>query len=142
MATITGQRTGGYRVAPDGSRYGTTLQGGADGNGIVYRLTASGEYSILYSFSGGSDGANPWAPLIFAKNGNFYGTTSNGGASGCGTVFEITTTGALTTLYSFSGQDGCTPHAPLVETASGKFIGSAMYGGTNNQGTVFELVIH
>ncbi len=102
----------------DGNFYGTTAWGGASGNcsypdasgcGTVFKITPNGALYTLHSFNG-EDGAAPLAGLVQATDGNFYGTTNKGGASGncsypfasgCGTVFKITPSGALTTLHSF-----------------------------------------
>ena len=88
--------------------------------------------------------SSPYAGLIQGVDGNFYGTTYNGGAQGSGTVFKITPSGTLTTLYSFCGQtncaDGANPHAALIQSADGNFYGTTVYGGTNgNYGTIFEM---
>jgi len=109
--------------ASDGNFYGTTIGGGAgicggDGCGTVFKITPSGTLTTLYSF-GGADGTNPAAGLVQATDGNFYGTTSEGGASdncsdGCGTIFEISPNGMLTTLYSFDFTDGYSPYAGLA----------------------------
>jgi uncharacterized repeat protein (TIGR03803 family) len=92
----------------------------------------------LYSFSG-DDGANPHGTLVQGSDGNFYGTTSFGGASNDGTVFQITPAGSLTTLYSFSGGDGSHPFAGLVQGGDGDFYGTTFRGGAGNSGTVFKL---
>lgn len=145
----------------DGALYGTTAFGGAHGAGTVYRITLAGTYTILYSFGASpSDGMVPTAGLIQASDGNFYGTTTNGGANSCtnvpgtsnncGTVFRITPAGVKTTLYSFgaSASDGVQPEAPLVEGSDGSFYGTTVTGGahacttasaTNNCGTVFRI---
>ena len=93
---------------------GTTYFGGANGDGTVFRITPAGALTIIYSFcsqSGCTDGGKPYAGLFQAANGDLYGTTYGGGAcyssNGCGTVFKITPTGALTTLYSFCSQSPC-----------------------------------
>ncbi|HUJ72337.1 MAG TPA: choice-of-anchor tandem repeat GloVer-containing protein, partial [Verrucomicrobiae bacterium] len=94
----------------------------------------------LFSFSGGVDGGMPQAGLIQAIDGNFYGTTSQGGTSNTGTLFKITSAGTLTTLYSFTaGADGATPEAELVQGSDGFFYGTALLGGSNNNGTVFQI---
>jgi uncharacterized repeat protein (TIGR03803 family) len=128
--------------APDGNLYGTVSQGGANGVGVIYRLTLAGEYSVVYTFTGGADGAAPIAALIVGADGALYGATYNGGGNtGAGTLFKFTTDGKLTTLYSFSGSDGGYVEAPLLETKPGKFFGVASWGGANSYGTVFKLTV-
>jgi len=149
---------GGLVQAADGNFYGTTQLGGANGGyGTVFKVTPSGALTTLYSFcsqTGCTDGSAPAAGLLQATNGDFYGTTYNGGASvsvdcanGCGTVFKITPSGALTTLYSFCAQTGwCTdgdhPATGLVQDTNGTFYGTATYGGgADGYGTVFSLSV-
>jgi uncharacterized repeat protein (TIGR03803 family) len=132
----------GVIQATDGNLYGTTWQGGANNTGTVFELTAGGTLTILYSFcslSDCADGDEPFAPLIQAKDGNFYGTTLDGGAKGYGTVFEVTLSSTLTTLHSFSYQDGASPVAGLIQAKNGKFYGTTLYGGAHGAGTVFEI---
>jgi uncharacterized repeat protein (TIGR03803 family) len=136
----------GLIQATDGNFYGTTQYGGAYSNGTVFEITPSG-VTTLYSFcsqSGCPDGLYPVAGLIQATDGNFYGTTEEGGAKNCGTVFEITPTGALTTLHSFCSQsgssDGDAPDAGLVQNTNGTLYGTtALGGGATFDGTVFSL---
>ena len=126
----------------DGNLYGTTYNGGASGLGTVFMLTPSGTETVLYSFAGGSnDGANPYATVIQGSDGNFYGTTTNGGTSGLGTVFMLTPSGTETVLYSFVGgsSDGAHPQAGLIQGSDGNFYGATYLGGASNLGTVFEL---
>jgi uncharacterized repeat protein (TIGR03803 family) len=81
---------GGLVQGRDGAFYGTTVSGGANDEGTVFRIRRSGRFTSLYSFAGGSDGANPAAALLQAPTGNvFYGTTFRGGAEGLGTVYKI-----------------------------------------------------
>jgi uncharacterized repeat protein (TIGR03803 family) len=139
----------GLVQATDGKFYGTTVGGGANGDGTVFKITPSGTLTTLYSFcsQGGSnctDGAYANAGLIQATDGNFYGTTSQGGgngcgAGGCGTVFSITPSGTLTTLHTFDGTDGNSPIAVLVQATNGKLYGTTYGGGANNNGTVFSI---
>ncbi|MGH9365817.1 MAG: choice-of-anchor tandem repeat GloVer-containing protein, partial [Thermoanaerobaculia bacterium] len=102
---------GGLLQASDGNLYGTTVYGGASGNcaygcGTIFKIDTNGTFTTLYSFTGGSDGANPYAGLIQATDGNLYGTTTFGGASNDGTIFKIDTSGStFTTLHSFAGSD-------------------------------------
>ncbi len=136
--------------ATDGNFYGTTNAGGAYGNnsGMVFKMTPSGTLAGLYSFcsqSNCTDGADPFAGLVQATDGNFYGTTWDGGTYGDGTVFKITPAGALTTLHSFDGADGSNPSAGLVQVSDGNFYGTTLAGGANDNcgsegcGTVFEI---
>ncbi len=130
---------GGLVQATDGNFYGTTQLGGDTnvGAGTVFRITPGGTLTTLHSFCAQypdcSDGAGPEAGLIQATDGNFYGTTLSGGANGpyYGTVFKITPTGTLTTLYSFGGED-YNPSAALIQATDGNF-----YGTTIN--TVFKI---
>jgi uncharacterized repeat protein (TIGR03803 family) len=137
----------GLVLATDGNFYGTTPYGGADLNvGTVFKITPDGTLTTLYSFcsqTNCTDGFNPFAKLVQATDGNFYGTTVNGGANGNGTVFKITPDGRLTTLYSFCSQTNCTDgagtFAGLVQAIDGNFYGTTVGGGANSQGTVFKI---
>jgi uncharacterized repeat protein (TIGR03803 family) len=132
----------------DGSFYGTTFDGGAAGccRGTVFKITPSGTLTTLHSFcSQGfpcADGANPYAGLVEGTDGNFYGTTTLGGTKESGTVFKITPSGTLTTLYSFGAQsgDGEQPWAALVQATNGDFYGTTQMGGAGG-GTVFRLSV-
>jgi uncharacterized repeat protein (TIGR03803 family) len=135
----------------NGDFYGVTSYGGAYGQGTVFKITPGGALTTLYSFcsqSGCPDGSGPVGPLVQAANGSFYGATVFGGnstacTSGCGTVFKITTGGALTTLHSFEYTDGKNPNAGLVQATNGAFYGTTFYGGAYNSpygyGTVFKI---
>ena len=137
----------GLVQATDGNFYGTTQSGGANGDGTIFKITPSGTFTSLYSFcsqSGCLDGSGPNAGLIQGVDGNLYGTTTNGGANRVGTIFGITLSGTLTTLYSFCSQSGCTdgthPNG-LVQATDGNFYGTTALGGANasDQGTVFKM---
>jgi uncharacterized repeat protein (TIGR03803 family) len=124
----------------DGSStlYGTTAFGGASNAGTVFQVDISGSpYNLLYQFSGGSNGANPFGGLARDGSGNLYGTTSNGGA-GFGTVFQLTGT-TLTPLYSFDNTHGATPRGNLILDGGGNLYGSTTNGGTSGLGTVYQL---
>src|SRR5208282_1721301 len=124
----------------DGDFYGTTEAGGKYGSGTVFKITTNGALTSLYSFTGTNDGANPYAGLVQGSDGIFYGTTYNGGTNNSGTVFQITTNGALTSLYSFTGgNDGANPEAGLVQGSDGHFYGTTENGGTNSWGNVFKI---
>lgn len=131
----------------DGNLYGTTLYGAhGTGYGTVFKISPTGALTSLYTFCskpGCIDGYQPFAGLVLATNGNFYGTTSTGGAHGSGTVFKITRAGTLSTLYSFCSQTGCAdgvqPLAGLVQGTDGNFYGTTHGGGANGSGTVFKI---
>jgi uncharacterized repeat protein (TIGR03803 family) len=123
-----------------GTLYGTTYEGGANGDGTVFKITTSGAETVLYSFKGGAgDGEDPLAGLLNVK-GTLYGATFEGGANGDGTVFRITTSGAETVLYSFKGGsgDGEDPVASLLNV-KGTLYGTTFLGGANGDGTVFKI---
>jgi uncharacterized repeat protein (TIGR03803 family) len=124
-----------------GNLYGTTVNGGASNAGTVYKLSQKGEKTVLYSFTGGADGANPYAGLVMDAKGNLYGTTFAGGASSrFGTVFKVSHSGKETVLYSFTGgSDGANPYASLIMDARGNLYGTTYEGGDWGVGTVFQL---
>jgi len=160
--THGGKPTGALVQATSGNLYGTTDTGGSNnecgdgvGCGTVFEISPSGgPVKTLYSFcsQGGTactDGANPQAGLVQGTGGNFYGTTVFGGTAGCafddgcGTVFKITPSGALTTLYRFCAQSGCTDGSypsGLVQATDGNLHGTTGGGGANGGGgTVFRI---
>jgi uncharacterized repeat protein (TIGR03803 family) len=123
----------------DGNIYSTAPGGTINGRGGVFKLTPAGKLTVLYSFTGGTDGATPSSGLTLGTDGNFYGTTVQGGTSGEGTVFKITPAGVLTTLYSFTnGTDGSQPYAPPVQGTDGNFYGTAYQGGAG-YGTIYKI---
>jgi uncharacterized repeat protein (TIGR03803 family) len=139
--------------ASDGNLYGTTSINGANGDGTVFKMTLGGTLTTLYSFcaqSGCADGISPGAGLIQGNDGNLYGTTEFGGLScfgfdGCGTIFQVTTGGTPTTLYSFCLQSGCAdgalPMAALVQHTNGNLYGTTFGNdveGSSIFGTVFR----
>ena len=146
----------GLVLATNGELYGTTQAGNHDGNdftGTIFDITTGGTLTTLYNFCSGSncaDGQGPFAGLIQGANGDFFGTTAFGGrnvscagGTGCGTVFELTPGGTLTTLYTFCPQspctDGTTPHAALVQGTDGNFYGTTESGGGMSVGTIFKI---
>jgi uncharacterized repeat protein (TIGR03803 family) len=153
---------------PDGDLYGTGAFGGSQLCGIfgvttdcgsVYKITPAGKLTTLYNFCtlpGCSDGWTPYGGLTLATDGNFYGTTTYGGICGvpydappCGTVFRITPTGHLTTLYSFCSltncADGAGPIGKLLQAPDGNFYGTTSAGGIRDDdfpyggGTIFRM---
>jgi len=132
--------------ATDGNLYGVTSYGGANGSGAVFRISPSGTLTAIYNFcslASCADGENPYTSLIQASNGDLYGATYYGGASNNGTLFKITTSGSLTTLYNFcslaSCADGSGPEGQLALDSAGNIYGTADEGGTSNFGTVFKF---
>lgn len=123
-----------------GDLFGTTLGGGANSGGTVFRLASDGTESVLHAFGGANDGAHPLAVLVRDKAGNFYSTTDLGGTNNQGAVFKLAPGGTETVLYSFTGgSDGGTPEAGLIGDAAGNLYGTADTGGANSEGIVFEL---
>ncbi len=117
-----------------------TWSGGANGDGTVLAITTSGSETVLYSFKGGSgDGENPYASLINV-DGKLYGTTTEGGANGGGTVFAISTSGTETVLHSFKGRQGGgdKPYASLIKV-NRRLYGTTYAGGANGCGIAFSL---
>jgi uncharacterized repeat protein (TIGR03803 family) len=127
-----------------GNLYGATSAGGPNYFGTLYRIDTTGSESVLYSFTGGADGAYPYSHLLLDASGNLYGTASQGGCCGQGTVFEFSS-GILTALYGFSAApngsnpDGQIPMGGLIEDSAGNFYGTATETGPDGWGTVFEL---
>jgi uncharacterized repeat protein (TIGR03803 family) len=119
----------------NGNFYGTASQGPNGSFGTVFEISANGAFSILHTFTGGSDGATPEAPLLLASDGNLYGTTSAGGANTNGTIYQISASGQYTNLAAFNGTNGSSPQAALIQGKDGNFYGTAYSGGTNYGGS-------
>jgi uncharacterized repeat protein (TIGR03803 family) len=134
-----------------GNLYGTTIDAGPTGAGTVFKIdTAGNNYTILYTFSGGADGSQPWGPVVRDKAGNLYGTTRYGGdlscnaPHGCGVVFKLSRKGKETVLHTFSfGADGALPSSGLVLDTAGNLYGTAPRGGNttcpSGCGVVFKI---
>jgi len=161
VPTDGGQPNGPLLQANDGNFYGTTRAGGIylcgppPNNfypcGTVFKLTPSGDETVLYSFGASpTDGYSP-SQLIQGKDGALYGTTASGGANGGGTLFKIALDGVYTVLYSFGGSpsDGIVPASGVIQASDGDFYGVTASGGANhcvnipqggsNCGTVFKI---
>jgi uncharacterized repeat protein (TIGR03803 family) len=159
LYSFAGASDGAYPEAglifgSNGALYGTTYQGGPAGLGTVFELAPPASSSeawtltTLYSFQGGTDGAYPFAGLVFGSTGALYGTTINGGTSGNGTVFELappSSAGGLwseSILYNFAGgSDGSIPYAGVVFGPGGALFGATTAGGSAGSGTVFQLTL-
>jgi uncharacterized repeat protein (TIGR03803 family) len=144
------QPTGGLTLDPTtGSLYGVTPYGGYGGCGVLFKVDPSGKESVVYYFTGETDGCNPYnVTLVRDTAGNLYGTTDSGGAHGWGTVFKTNNSGNLKTLYAFTdGTDGGHPQAGLVLDSEGNLYGttveggdlSCIYYGNPGCGTVFKV---
>ncbi len=140
---------GGLTFDHAGNLYGLTAGDGTSGNGTVYELSPSNgtwTETILYNFSGGSDGSGPsWSDVILDSAGNLYGTTSDGGPLNYGTVFQLTNPGSgwvKNILYNFDDVglgNGGYPAGGVIFDANGNLYGTASYGGDEGGGTAFEL---
>lgn len=140
----------GLVQASDGNLYGTTLRGGLNDKGTVFRITLDGNFTRLYDFNG-NDGENPEGALVAGPDGNLYGTTLQGGSGSRGTIYRITTAGVLTSLYSFPSlsefstagiainETGANPRSALLLAADGNFYGTTYQGGPNGYGTVYRI---
>ena len=142
---------------PDGLLYGTTTGAslfGGTGSATVFKLSlpatpcktalCPGEETVLYRFAGPMDGSGPgWGDLAFDHAGNLYGTTSDGGSNGYGSVFELTPSDGSwteTILYSFTGGvDGSQPESGVIFDQAGNLYGTTLFGGAGARGTVFQL---
>ena len=148
-----GGPSSGLIQASDGKLYGTTAWGGSSsscypesGCGSIYQISSDGAFKTLYAFP---EAGGPMAGVIQALDGNFYGSTSVGGPSGncrlgCGTIFQLTPAGDLTTVHTFSGSDGSEPGS-LIQATDGNFYGITWTGGSgtsysfNGNGTIFKI---
>jgi uncharacterized repeat protein (TIGR03803 family) len=131
-----------------GNLYGTTERGGTSTWGTIFKVDKNGKETVLYSFTGGSDGCLPTG-VILDTNGNLYGVASQGGSESCsfggdGVVFKLDTTGSFSVLHTFGGLDGASPGSVLLLDSGGNLYGTTAYGGSSTAcpfgcGTVFEV---
>ncbi|HWY54021.1 MAG TPA: choice-of-anchor tandem repeat GloVer-containing protein [Terriglobales bacterium] len=130
----------------DDNMYTTTPAGGTSGSvGTAFKITPAGKLTVLHNFT--STEGMPLSGLVLGTDGNFWGTTYNGGHSGCannqgcGQVFKMTPAGKVTFVYTFTGgNDGGNPVAPPIEASNGKYYGTTQFGGINNQGTIYQII--
>jgi len=166
VVEFNGTNEGGNLLAPltqgpDGNYYGATQYDGSDdcnqvpGCGTIFKVSPQGNLTTLYTFcmeQPCTDGGSPWAGLLLGTDGDFYGTTYEGGApnTGEGTVFKVTPAGKLTTLHRFCAEPGCLdgaqPTGQLIQGADGNFYGTTRTGGDNQYcplgcGTVFRITL-
>ena len=140
------QPSAGMVQGKDGNLYGTTYYGGPYGSGTIFKITLQGSLTTLHTFCSQPndcpEGERPADSLIQATDGNFYGTTSQGGQYGWGTVFKMTPDGTMTTLHDFNRNDGGAPSSGLVQVTDGSFYGTTSEGGSSDQGTIFHLIVY
>jgi uncharacterized repeat protein (TIGR03803 family) len=124
-----------------GNLYGTASEGGSLSHGNIFKLSSTGDFSVLYSFSGGSDGGEPSAGLaIDPVTGDLYGTTDSGGGHGQGGIFKLTSAGAFAVLHDFDAKtDGDQTLGALTLDGKGNLYGLNFQDGPRDYGTVFEL---
>jgi uncharacterized repeat protein (TIGR03803 family) len=150
--------TGSMVLDSAGNLYGTAWAGGSTpegcmtfGCGVVFSLNQAGDYTVLYSFTGGADGGTPFAGLVRDPAGNLYGAASDGGIAaaacvpyygpGCGVVFKLDPSGTETVLHEFTGADGGVPYAGVTLDPAGNLFGTTYYGGSANAGAVYKLTM-
>ncbi len=140
--------TGPLVEGADGDFYGTTTLGGSSGYGVIYKVSSSGSFAVLHNFThSGSDGAVPSDGIMLASDGNFYGGSVEGGdggeGKGGGTIFKMTASGTVTTIYDFCSQSNCAdgegPYAPPAQDAAGNLYGTTATGGSNDLGAFYKL---
>ncbi len=129
-----------------GNLYGTSVQGGIFGGGTVFQVTPAGIHTVLYNFTGGADGGEPYKGVTLDAHGNLYGTAVTGGSGscegGCGVVFKLTNSGGAWTqdvIHTFQGSDGSGPGSPVAIDKFGNLYGTTPTGGADGIGVVYEL---
>jgi len=124
-----------------GNLYGSTHSCGSNGYGTIWKVSKKGKETILHSFAGSpSDGCYSFASVARDSKGNLYGVTSGCGANNWGALYELSVSGTLTLLHSFSGTDGEYPYGEALLAAKGELFGTATNGGAYGYGTVWSYV--
>jgi uncharacterized repeat protein (TIGR03803 family) len=135
-----GNPYGGLVRDAAGNLYGTTFYGGSANMGVLFKVSKSGKQTVLYSFAGKPDAANPGSDLLLDTAGNIYGASYYGGVSGFGAIFKVTKSGKEKVLYSFgAAPDGNYPGSGLIQDDAGNLYGTTGYGGDSGNGTVFKI---
>jgi uncharacterized repeat protein (TIGR03803 family) len=122
----------------DGYLYSTSPLGGQYAHGTAFKISPTGILTVIYAFTGGTDGSRALGGLTLGSDGNLYGTAAAGGTSNLGTVFSMTPSGTLNCVHSFSGTDGSFPYAPPIEGPDGNFYGTVQQGGSS-EGVVYKM---
>jgi uncharacterized repeat protein (TIGR03803 family) len=123
---------------PAGNLYGTTLEGGSQGWGVVYKLDTAGRLTFVHDFLG-PEGKQPRARIIRDNRGNFYGAAEFGGEFDFGVIYQIDASGRYTILHSFNDHDGSLPYGGVTRDDAGNVYGTTVVGGPSHQGVVFKL---
>jgi len=149
LHTFTGGATDGRMPqfanlvqASDSNFYGVTVLGGVSNQGIVFKITPGGTFTLLHSFDGSTEGGNSSSALSVGPDGQLYGNTNVGGASNQGTVFKISTTGTFTLLHTFAGgtTDGAAPlGSNMVLGADNNFYSMTVNGGLQGDGVIYKM---
>jgi uncharacterized repeat protein (TIGR03803 family) len=146
LYTFTGGADGGWPAGnlvadKSGNLYGTTSVGGPNGAGTVFKLAPDGTETVIYHFTGATDGDLPMSGLLMDSARNLYGVTEVGGAYGAGNVFKVTPDGTETTIYSFGAThaDAYNPICQLIWGPHHTLLGTTVNGGTGYLGTVFQV---
>jgi uncharacterized repeat protein (TIGR03803 family) len=139
-AAYDGEGAIGLAADVSGDFFGAEQNGGTNGWGGIFEFTpGTTNFTVLWSFTDGNDGAEPEAAPTFGSDGNLYGTSSGDGNTNAGAVFYLDTFGNLNVIHSFTGNpDGAGPAGRLVEFSPTYFYGTTFSGGSDNQGTIFE----
>ena len=134
---------GSLTLGADGNFYGLTSAGGINSHGTIFKITPTGIFTVLRSFTYATDGADPLGTLVrktLAADGNFYGITRRGGSTGYGTIFKLTPSGVYTVLKTLNGTtDGGYCYGSIAKATDGNFYGITYRGGTFIHGTIFKV---
>jgi uncharacterized repeat protein (TIGR03803 family) len=136
-STNGSQPSGGVTLGTDGNLYGVATHGGAANDGVLYRLSATGAYTVLHEFGGGSDGADPVNAPVQGSDGGLYGITT-GSPTPSATLYKYTASGSFETIYTFNESSFEYPTS-LIEAENGNLYGTTNNGGVNFCGTIFEI---
>ncbi|MBV9961352.1 MAG: T9SS type A sorting domain-containing protein [Parafilimonas sp.] len=140
FATDGANPHGHLTLASDGNFYGITYSGGTNGGGTIFKLTADGKFSVIYSLNKATEGGNSYSSLTVGADGNLYGTTYGGGTNSNGTIFKITTGGKFTVVRQLNGAtDGSYPQSDLLLASDGSLYGTCSSGGQFGSGTIFKI---